>query len=419
VMRAQLLNILRDFPSICSDGRIIYLGTPQSIESVYNTLPSSGFTVRIWPGRYPTAEQRKHYGAALAPSIARKAEAHPELTAGHGLDGKQGAATDTFLTDEKLLQKELAQGQAFFQLQHMLLTALTDAMRFPLKTENLVALRLDGENLPLAVVRSMNAQEQKQYSVDGRAFTVSTALTVSKDTSKAQARVMYIDPAGGGVNGDETAYAVADLLNSNIFVQAWSGIPGGHDREKLGALANVAVRYRPTIIKVEKNMGFGLFREVLQPILKAAFDKAGLPMPAIEDDLVVGVKEARIIGTLEPVLGRGSLIINEDILTQEAESVSRYDVKVRITYSGLFQMATLTRDKNSLRHDDRVDALEGAVRHFAAALAVDQTKAIEALRQRELAAFTKNPLNLPAQVLRQLQGQKAANNPWTKRVRKL
>lgn len=418
VMRSHLLNITRDFPSICSEGRIIYLGTPQSIESIYNSLPASGFAVRIWPGRIPSSEQIKHYGASLAPSIARKVKTHPELMSGYGMDGKQGQATDTYLTDELLLKKEIAQGQAFFQLQHMLLTALTDALRYPLKTENLIALRLDGENLPLGVVRTMAEANQRIVSVDGRQFAVSTALTVSQDVGRAQARVMYVDPAGGGLNADETGFAILDLLNSYLFLQEWSGIPGGHDKSKLDRLAQVAVRWRPTVIKIEKNMGFGLFREVLQPVIKQAFDAAGLPMPSIEDDLVVGQKETRIIGTLEPVLGRGSLVINEDILSREADSVSRYDINVRLTYSGLFQMSTLTRDKNSLRHDDRLDALEGAVRHFSAALAVDQTKAIEALRKRELAEFQKNPLSLPSHILRQLQGQKAAN-PWNKRVRKL
>lgn len=417
VMRSQLLNITRDFSSICSNGRIIYLGTPQSIESIYNTLPSSGFVVRVWPGRIPNAEQIKHYSATLAPSIARRAKAHPELMTGWGMDGKQGAATDTYLTDEILLKKEVAQGQAFFQLQHMLLTALTDAMRFPLKTEHLIVMRLDGENLPLKVVRSMSEQHLRSWSVDGRTYLTSVPLSVSPDTSHAQARVMYIDPAGGGINGDETAYCIADLLNSNVFAQDIGGIPGGHDPEKLQFLADKAVEWRPTIIKIEKNMGFGLFREVLQPILKAAFDKAGLPMPSIDDDLVVGQKETRIIGTVEPVLGRGSLIINEAILEQESVSISRYDVKVRLTYSFLFQLATLTRDKNSLKHDDRVDVLEGAIRHFSAALAVDQSKAIEALRQRELAAFIRNPLGLPSNILKQLHPQPAS--PWLKRVRKL
>jgi hypothetical protein len=417
VMRAQLLNITRDFSSICSDGRIIYLGTPQSIESIYNTLPASGFTVRVWPGRIPNADQIKHYGTALAPSIARKAKNHPELMTGFGMDGKQGAAVDTYLTDDILLKKEVAQGQAFFQLQHMLLTALTDAMRFPLKPEHLIAMRLDGRNLPLTVVRSMSESTMKQWSVDGRTFLTSTALSVSAETSTPQGRVFYVDPAGGGLNGDETAYSVIDLLNSNLFIQDVGGVPGGHDPDKLNALADKMVQWQPTVIKIEKNMGFGLFRQVIQPVIKQAFDKAGLPMPAIDDDLVVGQKETRIISSVEPVLGRGSLIINEEVLARESESVARYDIKTRITYSFLFQLATLTRDKNSLKHDDRLDAVEGGIRHFSAALAVDQTKAIEALKQRELEGFLKNPLGLPSHILRQLQPHVAS--PWKARVRKL
>jgi len=50
--RQQLLNLTRDFPSICATGRIVYLGTPQSVNSIYNTLPGRGYTVRIWTGRF-------------------------------------------------------------------------------------------------------------------------------------------------------------------------------------------------------------------------------------------------------------------------------------------------------------------------------------------------------------------------------
>jgi hypothetical protein len=39
MMRELLLDLTRDFTSICETGRILYLGTPQSQESIYNTLP--------------------------------------------------------------------------------------------------------------------------------------------------------------------------------------------------------------------------------------------------------------------------------------------------------------------------------------------------------------------------------------------
>lgn len=61
VQRAQLLHLTLDFTSI-SLYRIVWLGTPQSSESIYNTLPARGVSIRVWPGRYPTAEQLDNYG---------------------------------------------------------------------------------------------------------------------------------------------------------------------------------------------------------------------------------------------------------------------------------------------------------------------------------------------------------------------
>ena len=62
IQRENLRHLTRDFTSINSKGDIIYLGTPQSIDSIYNELPARGFKVRVWPGRYPTPEEIGNYG---------------------------------------------------------------------------------------------------------------------------------------------------------------------------------------------------------------------------------------------------------------------------------------------------------------------------------------------------------------------
>ncbi|QYW05818.1 terminase large subunit [Vibrio phage vB_VpaP_G1] len=56
LMREQLLAKTLDFTSINQNGRILYLGTPQSSDSIYNTLPERGYEVRIWPGRFPNRD---------------------------------------------------------------------------------------------------------------------------------------------------------------------------------------------------------------------------------------------------------------------------------------------------------------------------------------------------------------------------
>lgn len=84
IQRAQLQERSRDFTSICQNGRIAYLGTPQTTESIYNALPGRGYTVRIWPGRYPTPDQLSNYGDHLAPLIRRRLENDSSLQRGGG-----------------------------------------------------------------------------------------------------------------------------------------------------------------------------------------------------------------------------------------------------------------------------------------------------------------------------------------------
>src|SRR5690606_26084778 len=125
------------------------LGTPQSIESIYNTLPARGFTVRIWPGRYPSLEQLENYGDMLAPFIKSRLERDASLCLGGGLLGDQGQPTDpTYLTEAILQKKELDQGKTYFQLQHMLNTALADAAKFPLKLDEIILMNLGRKAKP-------------------------------------------------------------------------------------------------------------------------------------------------------------------------------------------------------------------------------------------------------------------------------
>lgn len=403
VMRANLLNITRDFTSINSDGDIIYLGTPQSIDSVYNTLPARGFSVRIWPGRYPTAAQLVHYGDSLAPYLLRKLQADPSLQTGGGVDGLQGKATDARLGEEVLIKKELDQGSAYFQLQHMLLTAMTDALRYPLKTANLISMRLQGDMYPLRVTRGYGGVQTRVVTVGGRQYVVSLPHEVSTEIKPLQSTVFYVDPAAGGLNADETGYAYLGMLNSTLYLKRIGGVPGGYELEKLEALANIILECKPNVVKIEKNMGYGAYTVVFTPVLKRIFDAAGVPVPVIEDDLVTGQKESRIIGTLEPVIGRGSLVIDEDLAEYEAASLARYPVSSRDTYSFFFQLAKITRDRGSLVHDDRVDALEGAVRHFLATLVVEQDAAIKAADEARLSEFRANPLGYRKSVLQTTQ----------------
>ena len=385
--RAKLLHLTKDFTSINAAGRIIWLGTPQTMESIYNSLPARGVAVRIWPGRYPTESQMEHYGANLAPSITAALLRNPSLGKGGGLLGDQGQPLDPELLDEGALQKkERDQGTPYFQLQHMLNTRLTDAMRYPLKPELLVVLRASGDNFPMVCVRGMEDSHKQDYVVADHAFRLCAPHELSRETAKLQSIWAYVDPAAGGANGDETAYAIGGFLNGSVYLLSAGGVPGGYEEHKLRQLAQRLARFKLDGVTIEKNMGFGAFRATFTPILRE-YLQCGL-----EDDLVSGQKEKRIIETLGPVMGRGALIVSPDVIDEDAECCARYGAHVRQSYSLFYQLSKMTMARNALLHDDRVDALEGLVRHYQEAIALDQRKAIEAQSAREWAEKMKNPL---------------------------
>ncbi|WP_258180631.1 hypothetical protein [Burkholderia multivorans] len=114
---------------------------------------------------------------------------------------------------------------------------------------------------------------------------------------------------------------------------------------------------------------------------------------AIEETWESGQKELRIIDVLEPIIARGSLVFNDDIPREEEKSLQRYPVEKRPSYSLLHQIAHITREKNALQHDDRLDALAGACRYWVEQMGINQERAIERLREKEFAEWIKNPLS--------------------------
>jgi hypothetical protein len=386
--RALLAHRVLEFSSIASNGRIIWLGTPQTVDSVYNALPSKGVALRIWTGRYPTAEQMENYGDFLAPLIKARVEADPSLQLGGGLLGDQGQAVDPQLLNEETLQrKEREEGTAQFQLQRMLNTKLSDSQRFPLKTAALVMMRLDTSRMvPVSITPGFTKASLQTIVSAGMSWMVNTPQHVSNEVVQCPESIMYIDPAGGGLNGDENAYSITSQMNGNVFAFEWGGVPGGYSKGSMLSLARVAHRWRVAKVIIEKNFGFGAFREVFTPLLHS------MHQCAVEDDMVHGQKELRLIATLEPVMGRSALIINAACVESDDQQARVHGIQKAPTYSLFHQMARLTRDRGSLIHDDRLDALEGGVRYWQALLAQDQTKVLEKMRRDAFILQTKDPL---------------------------
>lgn len=394
VQRERLAHLTKDFSSICSNGDIIYLGTPQNNDSVYNSLPSRGFTIRIWTGRYPTAEELPNYGDFLAPFIRRRLEADPSLQSGGGPTGDRGQPTDPqLIPEEKLTAKELDQGKAYFQLQHMLDTKLMDADRYPLKSKQLIFMSIPKERAPVEINHS-NANEYKIYPPQG--FPLQEGYFRSPghgdDFGYFAGTHIYVDPAGGGANGDELAYAVTKLLAGRVFLVDVGGFPGSYSEETLKKLNEVILKWKPSSIDIEKNFGNGAFWKIWQPLLHAAQKAANVPLSGIEEVWESGQKELRIIDILEPIVGSNRLVVDADLIQKDWDSVQKYPAQLRATYSFFWQFSRLTRDKGALVHDDRLDAVAGSCRHWVDALAQDSAKVAARIREDNYKKLVANPL---------------------------
>lgn len=387
--RDLLMHLTKEFSSICTHGDILYLGTPQSKDSIYNTLPARGYEVRVWPGRYPTQDELEKYGDRLAPTIAARIAADSSLQSGGGVDGSRGKPSDPARYSEEALQeKELDKGPEDFQLQYMLDTSLVDALRQQLKLSDFIVANYDWENLPELVVH----QAADKYLVKlPHDFPVPMQkmyhpVPVECRFVPAPMRRMFIDPAGGGA--DELAWGVSTALGPYIHILTVGGVRGGLTDENVERLAKVIAQYGVTDILCESNMGHGLF----EINLRAGLAKHGLPHVGVRGEYSTGQKERRIIDSLVSALQRHRIVLHRGVFESDHECSKGYSIEARTSTSVFYQIANITTDRNSLPKDDRIEVVAGCVRMWKGVLADDEGKAAEARKLAAAREFLADPM---------------------------
>ena len=390
--RQILLALTREFTSINTHGDILYLGTPQTKDSIYNTLPNRGFEVRIWPGRFPNPEERERYGSLLAPYVADKLDADPSLGSGHGLDGTRGAPTDPGRFDDKaLIEKELDQGPEGFQLQYMLDTSLADALRQQLKLSDLLCADFNPDRVPEVLVhrdvRELRVDLPPQFPVTGAVMYRPVPDVKCDWVELPKDRIMTIDPAGGG--GDEIGYATGCAVGPYIHALDVGGIMGGLTEENGERLVEIIRRDKISHVIVESNMGHGLFEINLRAILAKHED---LKNVGVAGQYSTGQKERRIIDSLVSAMQRHRVILHKQVFESDAKWNQQHTIDKRKERSLFYQIENITTDRQSLPKDDRIEALAMLVRHYKAMLALDEDKAAEARRKAEAEAWMSNPM---------------------------
>lgn len=376
-MRDRLAESVKEFDAVLvPDGEVVYLGTPQTEMSLYNSLPERGYDIRIWPSRFVSMKDTHRYRGRLAPLILDQIESGA---------GKASCTTDPLrFTDLDLAEREASYGRSGFALQFMLDTSLSDADRYPLKIGDLIAMDLDNEVAPVKITWAsgkdvLDTLESVGFPGDRwvKPMWVSSGET---GMTKYQGSVLFIDPSGRGK--DESGYAVVKMLNGMLFLMDCGGFKEGYSPATLTALAAKAKEFKVNSVVVEDNFGDGMFTELFKPYLVRAYP-VSVDGEFLKGRRSHGQKEKRIIDTLEPVFNQHRLVVNRKLIERDLTNYNEHPGDNWQKYQLFYQLTRITKDKGALLHDDRLDALAGAVSYWVEEMNRDQDRA-EADHQSKL-----------------------------------
>ena len=354
LMRDRLSETVKEFDAIIKPdvGRIIFLGTPQTEMSLYNTLEERGYKTKIWTALYPDKTQTVGYGHKLSSIIS-------EVT------DQEGKPTDPQRFDDVDLMERLSSyGRSGFNLQFMLDTTMSDSNRYPLKLNDLIVASgcSTWKEAPAKIQWASGTEQLKgidpeipNVGLKGDYFVA--PMYTSPEYAPFEGCAMSIDPAGRGE--DKTAYAVLKMLHGVLYLTAIGALDGGYSDATLEELSSIAKRNKVNYVVIESNFGDGMATALLKPVL------AKIHPCEIEEVRHNIQKEKRIIDTLEPIMNGHRLVVDEQIIKD--------DFKLEPNHQLFRQMTRITKDKGALRHDDQIDALAIVANYWVERMDRDQT----------------------------------------------
>ena len=354
LMRDRLSETVKEFDAIIKPdvGRIIFLGTPQTEMSLYNTLEERGYKTKIWTALYPDKTQTVGYGHKLSSIIS-------EVT------DKEGKPTDPQRFDDVDLMERLSSyGRSGFNLQFMLDTTMSDSNRYPLKLNDLIVASgcSTWKEAPAKIQWASGTEQLKgidpeipNVGLKGDYFVA--PMYTSPEYAPFEGCAMSIDPAGRGE--DKTAYAVLKMLHGVLYLTDVGALDGGYSDSTLEELSSIAKRNKVNYVVIESNFGDGMATALLKPVM------AKIHPCEIEEVRHNIQKEKRIIDTLEPIMNGHRLVVDEQIIKD--------DFKLEPNHQLFRQMTRITKDKGALRHDDQIDALAIVANYWVERMDRDQT----------------------------------------------
>ena len=380
-MREKLLQLCTEAESILTpknDSRIMFLGTPQTVFTVYRKLAERNYRPFVWPARYP--RKASNYEGLLAPQL------QSDIDTG----AKPWDVTDDRFEDEDLIEREAAMGRSNFMLQFMLDTSLSDAEKFPLKMADLIVTSINPDKCPESIVWCSDPanviKDAPTVGLPGDYFY--GPMQQVGDWLPYAETICSVDPSGRG--SDETTAAYISQRNGFLYVHEMRAYRSGYSDQTLLDILKGCKKFKVSKLLIESNFGDGIVAELFRKHIQSLQINLG-----IEETRANVRKEDRIIDALEPILNQHRLVVDRRVIDWDYKSNPEEAPEKRLMYMLFYQMSRMCREKGAVRHDDRIDCLAQGVKYFTDAFGISAQEEIKARKRDEwnqmLEAFLEDP----------------------------
>ena len=357
LMREKLLQLCTEAESILTpkdDSRIMYLGTPQTVFTVYRKLAERNYRPFVWPARYP--RESENYEGLLAPALQEDIE----------MGSDKWAVTDPDrFSDEDLIEREAAMGRSNFMLQFMLDTSLSDAEKFPLKCADLIVTSVNPNEAPDHITWCSDPanviKDLPTVGVPGDYFY--SPMSISGEWNPYTETICSVDPSGRG--SDETAAAYISQHNGFLYLHDMRAYREGYSDRTLLDILKGCKKYGVTKLLIETNFGDGVIGELFKKHLQTT--KMNIDVEEVRANVR---KEDRIIDALEPVMNQHRLVVDRKIIEWDFKSNPDAAPEERLLYMLFYQMSRMCREKGAVKHDDRLDCLAQGVKWYTDAMSI-------------------------------------------------
>ena len=370
MMREKLLQLCTEAESILTpkdDSRIMYLGTPQTVFTVYRKLAERSYKPFIWPARYP--RDLANYEGLIAPQLQEDIDMGAEKW--HLTD------PDRFNEDD-LIEREAAMGRSNFMLQFMLDTSLSDAEKFPLKMADLVVTSVNPKSAPDSIIWCSDPRnvikELPTVGLPGDYFY--SPMQLQGEWGPYQETICSVDPSGRGT--DETAACYISQRNGFLYLHEVRAYRDGYSDDTLLDILKGCRKYGVSKLVVETNFGDGLVAELFKKHLLQT--KQGID---VEEVRATVRKEQRIIDSLEPILNQHRLIVDRSVIDWDYNSNKDAPPEERLLYMLFYQMSRMCREKGAVKHDDRLDCLAQGVKYFTDCMSISAQEVVNQRKRDE------------------------------------